>query len=133
MLDLAAGWRRGASVKTSTPLYALDFARLAAQARSKAAFMAGVSFLLGFSLDWAAFPCLATRFATPARMLANPWALSFLLPFFAGLPLAALYLAHLALAAAAIAALPAALILRVLCPVGVAGADSTAPPRNVLS
>ena len=97
-------------------------AHRALAAAESAALPAAVNLRLGFR---AAFPCAAILFATPARMLAIPWALSF---FFGAVPL---IFAHLALAAAAMALRPAALIFRFLG--ASVGADSTVAPRSLPS
>src|ERR1035441_1540075 len=93
---------------------------------------ATLSFFLAFITGLAAstLPCAAILFATPARMLASPWALIFLLGFFAGSTDGAvpLIFAHLAFCAARILALPAALTFRLLGASIVA--VSARPPRS---
>jgi hypothetical protein len=110
-------------------------------AASEIAFLhAALLFTLGFSADVADmddgegvfFP---HRLATPARMLARPWALSFRFGFrtISVSPFSALSLAHLALAAAAIRARPAALIpLCFGCSVAT-GVGVSPPPKSEFS
>jgi hypothetical protein len=74
------------------------------------ALAAGLIVRFRAGLDAAALA--AILLATPARMFANPCALSLLFPFLAGAAFTPLYWAHLLLAAAAIARRPAALIFR---------------------
>jgi hypothetical protein len=72
------------------------FAHLALAAAETAALQAALLWILGFRT---VLPCAAILFATPARMLANPCALIFLLGFCAGLAEGAvpLIFAHLAI------------------------------------
>ena len=76
-------------------------AHRALAAAESAARPAAENFFLAFfaGLPASALPCAAILFATPARMLASPWALIFFLAFFSGAGLAdgaALIAAHLA-------------------------------------
>src|ERR1035437_6722401 len=65
---------------------AFTLAHLALAAAARAALAAAENFFLAFfaGLAAGAFPCADILFATPARMLASPWALIFFLAFGAG-------------------------------------------------
>jgi hypothetical protein len=78
---------------------AFTLAHLALAAAARAARAAAENFFLAFAgLAAGALPLAAILFATPARMLASPWALIFLLAFRPGLTDGAvpLIFAHLA-------------------------------------
>ena len=97
----------------------------------QAALPAALNFRLGF---WTALPFAAILFATPARMLASPCALIFLLGAGVVNCSVPLIFAHLAIWAARILALPAALTFRLFLGASIAWAGvGTSPPRISVS